>query len=469
MNPLIFREYDIRGVAATELPDNEVYRLGQAFGTYAQKRGARLCTVGRDARLSGPRIQKAVTDGILSTGLNVIDLGLVPTPVFYFSFFHLGADSGIMVTASHNPPEFNGFKVGLRKTTIFGKEIQSLRRLMEAGRFRTGKGRLVWRDIVPAYVKMCQSKVRIKSPLKVVFDSGNGTTGVLLERLFRGTPVRARYIFLKPDGGFPYHMPDPTVPECTRELSKLVRQTRAGCGIGYDGDGDRIGAVDETGRMVYGDRLLGMCATEVIRRHPGARVVFDVKCSQGLVEHIRARGGTPLMWKTGHSLMKARMKQERALLAGEMSGHMFFADNYYGYDDAIFASLRVLSILSSSGRRFSEIAAEMPFYYSTPELRAECPDTLKFPVVKELQSWFKKKHKVITLDGARVVFKDGWGLVRASNTQPILVLRFEARTRERLAEIRELFYERLGKYPQVKLPGRAKDKGRSPKAKASRD
>ena len=452
MNPLIFREYDIRGIAETELPDGEVHRLGQAYGTYALDHGARLCTVGRDVRLSGPRIQKALIDGIISTGLDVVDIGVVPTPTFYFSQFHLDASAGVMVTASHNPPPYNGFKVGLNKTTIYGEEIQNLRKVMEAGKFRQGKGRLESKDVIPAYIEAIRSRVTISRPLRVAFDPGNGTGGVLLERLFAGTPVKAEFINLQPDGNFPAHVPDPTVPEYMKQLTDLVLAHGFDCGIGYDGDSDRIGAIDEKGNSVYGDRLLGICAAEVIKKHPGAKIVFEVKCSQGLVEYLERIGGTPLMWKTGHSLIKAKMKEEGALLAGEMSGHMFFADNYYGYDDALFASLRLLSIMASTGRKLSELAADMPSYPVTPELRADCPDDLKFKIVDELRDYFRMQYKVIDIDGARVLFPDGWGLIRASNTQGVLVLRFEAKTKERLAEIQQLFYDRLAKYPQVKLP-----------------
>lgn len=452
MNPLIFREYDIRGIAETELHDDEVYRLGQAFGTYALEHWATSCPVGRDIRLSGPRIQKSLTDGLLSTGLDVIDIGVLPTPVFYFSQFFLDSRSGMMVTASHNPPQYNGFKVGMEKTTIYGGEIQLLRRLMESGKFKQGKGRLSSRDVIPAYIETVRSKVCISNPLRVAFDPGNGAAGVLLERLFAGTKVSPEYINLQPDGNFPAHVPDPTVPKYMKQLTDLVLARGFDCGIGYDGDSDRIGAIDEKGESVYGDRLLGIYATEVIQKHPGAKIVFEVKCSQALVEYLERIGGTPLMWKTGHSLIKAKMKEEGALLAGEMSGHMFFADNYYGYDDALFASLRLLSILSSTDRRLSDLAAEMPSYPTTPELRAECPDELKFRIVDEVRDYFRGKYKVIDIDGARVVFPDGWGLIRASNTQAVLVLRFEAKTQQRLAEIRQLFYDRLAKYPQVKLP-----------------
>jgi len=452
MNPLIFREYDIRGIAETELPDCEVRRLGQAFGTYALEHGATFCPVGRDIRLSGPRIQQALIDGILSTGLDVIDIGVVPTPVFYFSQFFLDSRAGIMVTASHNPPQYNGFKVGMEKTTIYGEEIQLLRRKMESGDFKQGKGKLSSRDVIGDYIEAVRSRVCISSPLRVAFDPGNGCAGVLLERLFEGTKVTPEYINLQPDGSFPAHVPDPTVPKYMKQLSDLVLAEGFDCGIGYDGDSDRIGAIDENGKSVYGDRLLGICATEVIQKHPGAKIVFEVKCSQALVEYLERIGGMPLMWKTGHSLIKAKMKEEGALLAGEMSGHMFFADDYYGYDDALFASLRLLSIVASTGRRLSELAAEMPSYPTTPELRAQCPEELKFKIVDEVRDYFRGKYKVIDIDGARVVFPDGWGLIRASNTQAVLVLRFEAKTEERLAEIRKLFYDRLARYPQVKLP-----------------
>ncbi|MFO7676327.1 MAG: phosphomannomutase/phosphoglucomutase [bacterium] len=451
MNPLIFREYDIRGLAETELGDNEVFTLGRAYGTVAHGRGVTKCVVGRDVRLSGPRIARALTDGILATGIDVVDLGVVPTPVFYYAL-HEVADAGVMITASHNPPEYNGFKVGLDRTTIYGAEIQRLRGVVEAGRFATGRGALAGHDIVPAYLAMCRRKVTIPGKLRVAFDPGNGTAGVLLERLFAGTPIEPRYINLAPDGNFPAHLPDPTVAAYVRQLIALVREAEADCGIGYDGDADRIGAVDERGEMVFGDRLLGILATPVVRARPGSKVVFEVKCSQGLVEYLEGIGGTPLMWKTGHSLIKAKMKEEGAPLAGEMSGHMFFADDYYGYDDALFASLRLLRLMAESGRKLSDLAADIPAYFSTPEIRAACPDELKFRVVDELRDGFRREHRVIDIDGARVEFGDGWGLVRASNTGPILVLRFEARTPERLSEIRELFYSRLRGRPEVRLP-----------------
>jgi phosphomannomutase/phosphoglucomutase len=456
LNPAIFREYDIRGVADRDLTDEVVYRLGQAFGTYIQAHGIFHCVVGRDVRLSGPEIEKALTAGLLSTGVDVIKIGIVPTPVFYFSFFYLNINAGMMITASHNPPQENGFKIGLNKTTIFGAEIQKLRRLAEEGKFRIGKGTISETEVIEPYIAMCQQKIKITKQLKVVFDPGNGTAGVLLERLIAGYPIEPIFINLKPDGTFPAHIPDPTVPAYLEQAIKLVKESGANCGFGYDGDADRIGTIDELGNTIYGDRLLAILAREIISRHPGAKIVFEVKCSQGLVEYIKSLGGTPLMWKTGHSLIKAKMKEEGALIAGEMSGHMFFADDYYGYDDAIFASLRVLRILSNTDKTLSQLAAEVPYYYATPEIRVKIAhpdaDRLKFEIVKQLRDYFRQEYEVIDIDGVRVIFADGWGLARASNTQPILVLRFEAKSPDRLKAIQNLFYEKLRQFPEVILP-----------------
>jgi phosphomannomutase/phosphoglucomutase len=452
MNPLMFREYDIRGLADKDLTDAVVRRIGQAYGTYAQDHGSRVALIGRDVRPSSERIAAALSDGIQSTGCDVIDLGLVPTPVFYFSFFAYEQNAGMMITASHNPKEFNGFKVGLGKTTIFGPEIQRFRQLAESGPFRSGAGRSSQLNPIPAYVKELQQRVHFKRGLRVVFDPGNGTAGVLLEELMKAYPIEPAFINLEPDGTFPNHLPDPTIPENMKDVIRLVHELGADLGIGYDGDGDRIGAVDDSGSIVYGDRLLALFAGEIIRRKPGAKVVFDVKCSQGLIDYINQVGGRPLMWKTGHSLIKAKMKEEGAEIAGEMSGHMFFSDGYLGYDDAIFASLRLMKIIAEADQPFSALVARIPSYYSTPEIRVDCPDELKFQVVRSLQDYFRPRYQVIDIDGARVVFPDGWGLVRASNTQPVLVLRFEARTPERLAAIRSLFYDRLKTFSAVKLP-----------------
>jgi phosphomannomutase/phosphoglucomutase len=452
MNPLMFREYDIRGLADKELTDDVVYRIGQAYGTYAQGHGYREALIGRDVRLSSPRISRALADGIIATGCDVIDLGMVPTPVFYFSFHHYDKNAGMMVTASHNPKEFNGFKVGMDKTTIFGEEIQRFRILVESGPFRTGEGNRSRLDPIPDYIQELRSRVQFQRALKVVIDPGNGAAGPTIKQLLETYPVEAEFINLEPDGNFPNHLPDPTIPAHMKDVTRLVRESGADLGIGYDGDADRIGAIDDRGDMVAGDRLLALFAGEVIARKPGVKVVFDVKCSQGLIDYLKQIGARALMWKTGHSLIKAKMKEEGAEVAGEMSGHMFFADGYLGYDDAIFASLRLMKIVADTGQSLSGLAARIPAYHATPEIRVDCPDETKFQVVKALQGYFRSRYEVIDIDGARVVFPDGWGLVRASNTQPVLVLRFEASTPERLAEISELFYEQLRKFPDVRLP-----------------
>lgn len=454
INPQIFREYDIRGVADQDLTNDVVLLLAKGYGTYIHEQlrtqNSKLKTaevlIGRDIRLSSERIRDALIEGLLSTGCDVIDLGLVPTPVFYFSAFQYDKNAGVMITGSHNPKEFNGFKVGLNKTTIYGDEIQALRKLIETGRFKSGKGKLSKLNPVPDYIKMITDKISIKSGLKVVFDPGNGTGGIVIEELFNKLGVEPVFINLTPDGNFPSHLPDPTIPEYMSDVKSLVAELDADLGIGYDGDADRIGAIDDKGDIVWGDKLLAIFAEDIIKRKPGAKIVFEVKCSQGLVEYIKAVGGVPLMWKTGHSLIKAKMKQEGALLAGEMSGHMFFADGYYGFDDAIYASARLLKILSESSQSLSQMVAKIPFYYSTPEIRVDCPDALKFEVTEKIKDYFKDKQETIDIDGVRVIFKDGWGLVRASNTQPVLVLRFEAKTPKRLTEIQEMFYDQLRKH-----------------------
>ncbi|MEO0083289.1 MAG: phosphomannomutase/phosphoglucomutase [candidate division WOR-3 bacterium] len=467
LNPQIFREYDIRGIADKDLTNDVVFLIGKAYGSYVQNKlktqESKLKTIevliGRDVRLSSERIRDVLIDGILSTGCDVIDLGLIPTPVFYFSAFHYDKNAGMMITGSHNPPEFNGFKIGLNKTTIYGEEIQNLRRIIESRNFLSGKGKVSVLNPIPDYINMILNKIKIKSGLKVVFDPGNGTAGVVIEELFSKMGIEPVFININPDGTFPAHLPDPTIPEYMKDLKSAVLELDADLGIGYDGDADRIGCIDENGEIVWGDKLLAIFAQDIIKSQPEAKIVFEVKCSQGLVEYIRALGGTPLMWKTGHSLIKAKMKQECAAIAGEMSGHMFFADDYYGFDDAIYASARLLKILSDAQKPLSKLVAEIPYYYSTPEIRVDCPDETKFEITKAIRDYFREHKRlgkaeitdIIDIDGVRVIFPDGWGLVRASNTQPVLVLRFEAKTPERLAEIQQMFYEQLRKYPGVKI------------------
>lgn len=449
MNPEIFRTYDIRGIAATDLPDQVVLKLGKAYGTYMKDFRLKDVVVGRDVRLSSPRIRDALVKGMVSAGLNITDIGVVPTPLLYFSLFHYHKDGGMMITGSHNPIEYNGFKVCREKETIYGEEIQRLRQLIDKADFASGQGRVEEADPIPAYAEEVKSRVSIGRRLKVVMDPGNGTVGPIAEKLFSDLGCDVECIFCKPDGNFPNHLPDPTIPEYTEALIQRVIERKVDFGIGYDGDGDRIGAVDEKGNIIWGDKLLAIFAQKVLEERPGSKIIFEVKCSQGLVEFIQAKGGVPLMWKTGHSLIKAKMKEVGSPLAGEMSGHMFFGDNYYGYDDAIFASLRLLEILSQTDRKLSELAAEVPSYHSTPELRMDCPDEKKFEVVDKLTEYFKERYEVIDVDGVRILFDGGWGLVRASNTQPALVLRFEAKTEERLEEIKRTVMEKLKNFPPL--------------------
>ncbi len=451
VNPNIFRQYDVRGIADRDLTDDVVEALGKAFGTYLRRRGMRTAAVGRDVRLSGPRLRDALVRGLTATGVDVIDVGVVPTPVLYFSIVHFKTDGGVMITGSHNPIEYNGFKMNIGVTSIYGEDIQQLRKLIETEDFESGQGQVEQRDPVPAYLDLLGSKFHFDRKLKIVMDAGNGTAGAIAPELFRRYGHEVICLYCEPDGNFPNHLPDPTVPEFIIDLRRRVVEEGADLGIGYDGDADRIGAIDERGQMIFADRLLALYSREILKKRPGAKIVFDVKCSQALPDFIRQHGGEPVMWKTGHSLLKAKMRELEAPFAGEMSGHMFFADDYFGYDDAIYASLRLAELLANSGKTLSELVAEIPAFVSTPEIRVDCPDEKKFDVVANIVRRFKKEYEVIDVDGARVQFGDGWGLVRASNTQPVLVLRFEAKTPERLKEIARVFLDELKQYESVNV------------------
>ena len=443
MNPKVFREYDVRGVVGEDLNDDFVGELGKAVGTYAALRGVKTMTLGRDCRLSSEAYQQAVKRGLMSTGLDVIDIGLCATPMLYFSIRRLQADGGVMVTGSHNPPEFNGFKICVGPDTIYGEEIQDVRRLMEKREYLSGKGSTWQRDITSDYQDYLVRNVEVRPGISVALDAGNGVGGYfalpILERFGSGVFP----LFCEVDGRFPNHFPDPTVPENIEDLVKLVRERGADVGVAFDGDADRIGVVTDKGDILYGDEILLLFARSILSERPGAAVIGEVKCSQKLFDDIERHGGRAIMWKAGHSLIKSKMKEEKALLAGEMSGHMFFADRYYGYDDAIYAMVRLLEILSKTGRPLSDILADVPKTYSTPEIRRDCPDDLKFLVVERLKDYFKNKYPIIDIDGVRIPFPDGWGLIRASNTQPALVLRFEAQTPERLVAVRSTVEEAL--------------------------
>lgn len=448
MNPHIFREYDIRGLVGEDLTEEVAKEIGQAVGTYLKKYGNKI-VVGKDNRKSSPLLANALIEGLLSTGCDVIDIGTLPTPVLYFSIHLYSQTGGVMLTGSHNPPEYNGFKICKGLSSLYGNEIQKLRQIIEEKKFEEGKGTLSKKNPEQDYIDFISKKVNIDSDLKIVIDGGNGTSGFVVPSLMKKLNLTPSYLYIEPDGNFPNHLPDPTIPKNMEDLIGKVKELNADIGIGYDGDADRIGAIDDKGRMVWGDKLLCLYAKDLLARHPRSKIIMDVKCSQATGEYIEKYGGEAIMWKTGHSLIKEKMKEEKALLAGEMSGHMFFKDNYLGFDDALFASLRLLEILSKNKAKFSQLVDEIPNYYSTPEIRIDCPEEEKFKVVDQLKEYFKKKYKTIDIDGVRILFENGWGLIRASNTQPILVLRFEAKTEQALQEIKNEIKKKLEEYPFI--------------------
>jgi phosphomannomutase/phosphoglucomutase len=438
MNPEMYREYDIRGIVDEDFDEDDCIALGKGFGTYFHREGIRRIALGRDCRLSSPTLRDRLKEGLLSTGCDIVDVGICPTPTLYFAIRHLEVDGGIMISASHNPPQYNGFKVCKGFATIYGEEIQGIRRLVEAGDFVGGTGSYSSYEIIDSYIERLRKDMVISSKLRVGFDAGNGTGGPVGLRLLESFGCEVHGLYCDMDGSFPNHEPDPTVLDNMKDLIQEVKVHHLDLGIGVDGDGDRIGVVDSSGNMVFGDMLLIIFARDVLADHPGATIISEVKSSDRMYRDLEARGGKAIMWKTGHSLIKSKMKETKALLAGEMSGHMFFADRYYGYDDALYASCRLLEVMSKTGKSVDQLLADVPSSYTTPEIRVECPDAKKFSLVKRLREKFSKEYHVIDVDGVRIVFEDGWGLVRASNTQPALVLRFEAQSKERLDEIRNL-------------------------------
>lgn len=446
MNPSIFRAYDIRGIFGEGLTEEIAEKIGKAFGTYVDKGEI---VVGRDCRLSSPILRDSIIKGMVSTGCNVIDIGMVPTPILYFSIVHYKKDAGVMITGSHNAPQYNGLKLCKGSHTLYGDEIQKIREIAESKNFKTGKGSVKEKNVIGDYLNFIKERIRIEKKLKVVIDGGNGTGGKVASRLFQNLGCDVIELYCEPDGNFPNHFPDPTTDKNLIDLISLVKKENADLGIAFDGDADRLGIVDDTGKIIRGDQILILFSREILKERKSAKIIFEVKCSQALIEEIKEHGGIPIMYRTGHSFIKKKMKEENSPLAGEMSGHFFFADNYYGYDDGIFAAARMVQLLSKSKERLSEIIAKIQSYYSTPEIRIHCPEDKKFEIVKKITEKFKRDYKVITVDGARVQFKDGWGLVRASNTEPALILRFEAKTPERLKEIQETIENELRKYPAI--------------------
>jgi phosphomannomutase/phosphoglucomutase len=455
----LYREYDIRGIVGQELTEAVAEQIGLGMATIGRERGAKTMSVGRDGRMSSPALRNNLIRGLTAGGLNVIDIGVCPTPLLYFSLFTLPVDGGVMITGSHNAAEYNGFKVCLGKEALHGDEIQHLRKVIEAGRFSSGSGVVSDHPIVPDYMSYLKKSFASvdASGLHVVIDCGNGAAGLVAKEAIELMGCRVTGLYCDVDGNFPNHHPDPTVVENLQDLIRTVRQSRADVGIGYDGDADRIGAVDEQGNILWGDRLMVIYARDILKERPGSTILSEVKASQSLYDDIEKHGGRPIMWKTGHSLIKAKMKAESAVLAGEMSGHMFFADRYFGYDDAIYASCRLVEILAKARKPLSALIADLPATSVTPEIRVDCPDTVKFELVRQVQAKLTELanagkpigpagltiRKVVTIDGIRAIFDDGWGLIRASNTQPALVLRFEASSQKGLDAIRSLIESQL--------------------------
>lgn len=447
VNPEIFREYDIRGLVNRDLHDDSVALIAKGFARMVRDAGGRCVVLGRDCRSSSTRFRGVFERALNGCGVDVVDIGVVPTPMTYFAANTLpGIDGMVMITGSHNPPEYNGFKIGLGKTTLHGHEIQQLLRLVQAGDFPSGQGSTREVDLLDSYRETVRQSLRMGSRKpKLVVDAGNGVGGITAMPLYRAMGLEPDGLFLEPDGNFPNHHPDPTVEENLLDLRRRVLETGADLGIAFDGDADRIGVVDEKGNVLWGDQLMILYSRAVLEEEPGAAIVGEVKCSQTMYDDIEARGGKPVMWKAGHSLIKAKMKETNAALAGEMSGHIFFKNRWFGFDDGVYAGARLLEILSREERPLSALLADVPKTFSSPEIRRDAgTEERKFALVKAATEHFRKEgFNVIDVDGARVVFDDGFGLVRASNTQPILVLRFEAKTEPRLREIEALFERTL--------------------------
>jgi phosphomannomutase/phosphoglucomutase len=452
MNQNIFREYDIRGIVGRELTDATVETLARAIGTFFVNNGAKRIAIGYDARKSSPVFCDLLTKGFNLSGIDVVLIRMVPTPVLYHTVFTKSVDGGVMITGSHNPPDHNGFKICLGKSTLYGSQIQEIKQIALSGEFSSGEGGVETIEVLDEYIADIVSKIDLTKAetraagsvsvttrkLKAVIDGGNGMGGVTAVPVYEKLGIEMVKLFIEPDSEFPNHHPDPTVTENLQDAIKAVRENEADIGIAFDGDGDRIGIVDENGRIIWGDELMVLLSRSVLTERPGSTIIAEVKCSQNLFDDIEKHGGKPLMWKAGHSIIKAKMKETGATLAGEMSGHIFFADRFYGFDDATYAGARVLEILSRTDKKLSELLDDLPKTFSTPELRTDCSDETKFAVVEKVVEHFAKTNEVITIDGARILFEHGWGLVRPSNTQAILVLRFEADSAEHLAEIREI-------------------------------
>jgi len=451
MNPFIFREYDIRGVVEKDFTDDVVINLGKGFGTWLKRHGAKSLNLSGDVRSTTPGLKKLFAEGALSTGIHVIDIGILPTPLNYYSLYKRDVDAGVQITGSHNPPEFNGFKLSYKKQAFFGQQIQDIRKLIEAGDFESGKGVLSTDSrITDEYLDEVTGGIHFERPLKIVLDSGNAAGGLVGPELFKRLGAEVKEMYSEIDPTFPNHHPDPTVEKNVKDLIEVMSTGKYDMGFAFDGDADRVGVVDDKGRIIWADQVMSIFLQEMIKV-PETPVVFDVKCSQVLEDEIRRLGGKPIMWKTGHSLLKQKMHETKAPFGGEMSGHIFIADGYYGFDDAFYVAARFAQLISRSDKPLHTYLDELPKFVATPEIRLEAEsDTAKFKIAEKAVEFFSKNYECITVDGVRVKFEDGWGLVRASNTQPIIVVRFEARTPERLKEIQSLIMNKLAEFGTLK-------------------
>ena len=450
VNPYIFREYDIRGKVLEDFSPEVVVLLGQAFGTLVKRSAGREIAISGDIRNTTPDLINYFKEGVLSTGVDIINLGIVPTPVNYYSLYKLDVAASVQITGSHNPPEFNGFKLSLHKKPVYGEQIQLLKKIIDNLDFDSGDGSETRFKILPDYNQMILNKIKIDRPMKVVMDCGNAAASINAPKIFTELGVELTELYCEPDGSFPNHHPDPTVEENLLDLISLMKTGEYDVGIAFDGDADRLGVVDETGEIIWADQLIALLLPEVIE--PGDKIIFDVKCSQALEDMIKKYKGEPVMWKTGHSLIKNKMAESNCKLGGEMSGHIFFADDYFGYDDAIYVAARLIQMLSKTDKTLSELKSVIPIYHSTPEIRLEAEsDEEKFKIAKLAVEYFTENHNCNTIDGVRIQYENGWGLVRASNTQPVIVCRFEGDTPERMNEIKNIVLDKLQEFGTLNI------------------
>ena len=449
LNESMFREYDIRGVVELDFPNDVVENLGKAFGTYISRQKGNVISVSGDIRETSPILKTNFINGILSTGVNVIDTGMLPTPVNYYSMYHLNTDAAVQITGSHNPNEFNGFKFSCMNESFYGEKIQLLKNMILNKDFLTGNGALKKQDIINDYIEMLCSKITINKKLKIIIDSGNACACITVPQTLKKLGVEVEELYCNVDSSFPNHHPDPTVDSNLKDIISIIKEKDFDLGMAFDGDADRIVVIDENGEIIRSDNLLCLFLPEVITS-TNKKIIFDVKCSEALERMIAKNGGEPLMWKTGHSLIKDKMKTENAKFAGEMSGHIFFADDYYGYDDALYVGLRLLQILSNTNNTLSQLTSAIPKYYSTPEMRIDCKnDDEKFNITKKAVQYFTENYDCITIDGVRIKFKNGWGLVRSSNTQPVIVCRFEATSQSELAQMKDMVLTKLSEFGEI--------------------